>query len=116
MEKNMSGRSLFVILGVLGASATHLGKRIKKGTKKLIDIFPFWRLFSAMWLKKWASKNECFFFGRSFFHQNGPRASQKEYSGGSGSQKGPKMEPKIDTFGDLWNLVFCCYLLGLDHF
>ena len=41
---------------------------------------------------------------------------QKEYSGASGSQKAPKMEPKIDTFADLWNLDFCCYLLGLDHF
>ena len=41
---------------------------------------------------------------------------QKEYSGGSGSQKRPKMEPKIDPFAALWNLDFCCYLLGLDHF
>ena len=51
-----------------------------------------------------------------FSTKNAPRAPQKEYSGGSGSQKAPKMEPNIDTFVDLWNLDFCCYLLGLDHF
>ena len=51
-----------------------------------------------------------------FSAQKGFRPPQKEYSGASGSQKAPQMEPKIDTFWDLWNLDFCCYLLGLDHF
>ena len=31
--KNMSGRSFFMLLGVLGASGAHLGKRVKKVTK-----------------------------------------------------------------------------------
>ena len=39
-----------------------------------------------------------------FFCQKWPQPpppSQKEYSGGSGSQKAPKMEPTMDTLGDL---------------
>jgi len=31
-----------MILGVLGASAAHLGKRVKKGVKKLCLVCPIW--------------------------------------------------------------------------
>ena len=98
-----------MIVGGLGASGANLGKRDQKGAKKLSRLCSFRETAFVNFGEKWVSKN-VLFLGPPFFRQKWLQGPQKEYSGGSGSQKVPKMEPNIDTFWELWTVVFCCYL------
>ena len=114
-ENHVRGVIFHHFRGVWEPLGPILGKGSKKVAKVDSALFTFGGHFRQFLRRKCQRKKICF-WDPLFSTKNGSRPPQKVYSGRSGSQKASKMEPKSNTFGDLWKRSFCCYLLGLDYF